>query len=58
MFSYHDRLRHTGFDLQSIDIIRGRDVGLQPYNRVRHLCGLPLAKDFDDLYDLLHVKVQ
>jgi len=44
-------------DLLSIDILRGRDVGLQPYNQVRHFCGYPLAKDFDDLVDLIHIKV-
>jgi len=41
----------------AIDIERGRDVGLQPYNIVRHFCGYPLAKDFDDLVDLIHIKV-
>jgi len=45
-------------DMLSIDIARGRDVGLQPYNQVRHFCGLPLAKDFDDLVDLIHIKVE
>lgn len=45
-------------DLLSIDIIRGRDVGLQPYNQVRHFCGYPLAQDFDDLVDLMHIKVK
>lgn len=43
-------------DQLAVDILRGRDVGLQPYNRVRHLCGYPLAKDFEDLEDLLHAK--
>lgn len=41
----------------SVDIIRGRDVGLQPYNFVRNLCGLPLAKSFEDLVDVMHIKV-
>lgn len=45
------------FDLLSIDIMSGRDVGLQPYNQIRHLCGQPLAKDFEDLANLIHVKV-
>ncbi|CAI6365415.1 unnamed protein product [Macrosiphum euphorbiae] len=43
-------------DLLATDILRGRDVGLQPYNQVRHFCGYPLAKDFDDLVDLIHIK--
>lgn len=49
--------KYNSRDQLSIDILRGRDVGLQPYNRVRHLCGYPLAKDFEDLEDLLHTKV-
>jgi len=48
---------YTGRDLLTIDIVRGRDVGLQPYNYVRNLCGLPLANDFEDLVDLIHIKV-
>ena len=48
---------YTGRDLLTIDIVRGRDVGLQPYNYVRHLCGLPFANDFEDLVDLIHIKV-
>ncbi|KAL4142196.1 hypothetical protein QTP88_004702 [Uroleucon formosanum] len=47
---------YTGRDLLTIDIVRGRDVGLQPYNYVRHLCGYPLANDFEDLADLIHIK--
>lgn len=47
----------TGIDLMASDISIGRDVGLQPYNEVRHLCGLPLAKDFDDLLDSMHLRV-
>ncbi|KAL4142192.1 hypothetical protein QTP88_004701 [Uroleucon formosanum] len=47
---------YNGRDLLAIDIARGRDVGLQPYNQVRHFCGFPLAKDFEDLADLIHIK--
>jgi len=47
-----------GHDLLATDIVRGRDVGLQPYNQVRHFCGYPLANDFDDLVDLIHIKVE
>ncbi|XP_022169129.1 chorion peroxidase-like isoform X2 [Myzus persicae] len=46
----------VGVDLLASDILRGRDVGLQPYNQVRHLCGYPLAQNFDDLVDLIHIK--
>ncbi|XP_026807325.1 peroxidase-like [Rhopalosiphum maidis] len=47
---------YTGRDLLTIDIVRGRDVGLQPYNIVRQFCGLPFANDFEDLVDLIHIK--
>lgn len=57
MFNTNNSAPYTGIDLMSLDFTRGRDVGLQPYNRYRQLCGLPLAKDFDDLTDLLHIKV-
>lgn len=51
------KVQFPGIDLLSVDVARGRDVGLQPYNRVRQLCGLPLTNDFDDLADLIHIKV-
>jgi len=57
MFHLYFESPYTGLDLLSVDIARGRDVGLQPYNQVRHLCGLPLANDFEDLVDLIHIKV-
>lgn len=40
------------FSLPAININRGRDHGLQPYNQYRALCGLNYAKDFDDLYNI------
>jgi hypothetical protein len=46
-----------GLDLMSVDITRGRDVGLPTFNQVRHLCGLPLADDFENLLDSIHLKV-
>jgi hypothetical protein len=50
-------IQFPGLDLMSVDLARGRDVGLPTYNRVRHLCGLPLADDFENLVDLIHLKV-
>ncbi|VVC24327.1 Haem peroxidase,Haem peroxidase, animal type [Cinara cedri] len=46
----------TGQDLLSIDIQRGRDVGLPIYNQVRPICGIPRANSFDDLLDLIPFK--
>lgn len=57
MLSKFNQPPYTGRDLLTIDIVRGRDVGLQPYNYVRHFCGYPLANDFEDLVDLIHIKV-
>jgi len=58
MFHLYYQPPYTGLDLLSVDIARGRDVGLQPYNQVRNFCGLPLANDFEHLADLIHVKVR
>ncbi|CAG9796271.1 unnamed protein product [Diatraea saccharalis] len=44
---------HTALDLSAVDIARGRDQGLQPYNQYRKLCGLPYAHKFEDFHDVI-----
>uniref|UniRef100_A0A2H8TZW2 Peroxidase n=1 Tax=Melanaphis sacchari TaxID=742174 RepID=A0A2H8TZW2_9HEMI len=51
-FMFHSN-NSIGVDLLSYDIQRGRDTGLPPYNKMRQLCGLPVAKSFDDLIDII-----
>ncbi|VDO36825.1 unnamed protein product [Haemonchus placei] len=39
----------SGVDLVAVNIMRGRDIGLFPYNEYRSLVGLKKASSFDDL---------
>ncbi|KAK6752011.1 hypothetical protein RB195_003434 [Necator americanus] len=39
----------SGVDLVAVNIMRGRDIGLFPYNEYRTLVGLKKANTFDDL---------
>lgn len=41
----------------SIDIQRGRDLGVRGYNDYRHLCGMKPAKKFEDFLDVMDVEV-
>lgn len=49
--------KFKGDDLLTKDIQRSRDTGLPPYNKMRSVCGIPEAKTFDDLIDLIAFEV-
>ncbi|CAD6190102.1 unnamed protein product [Caenorhabditis auriculariae] len=40
-------------DLGSLNIQRGRDHGIPPYNKMRTFCGLKRAEDFEDFGDMI-----
>lgn len=42
-----------GIDLVAVNIQRGRDHGIPPYNVWRHVCGLPVLHSFEDLHAIM-----
>lgn len=50
-FAFRVANEKNRLDLVSLDMERGRDYGLPPYNKFRQLCGLSEAKSFADLND-------
>lgn len=51
------KYKECGLDLRAIDIQRGRDHGLPPYNALREYCGLKKAKKFKDFSDVMEKSV-
>lgn len=46
---FHAINERFGSDLAAVDISRGRDFGLQPYNKFREACGLCRLNRIEDL---------
>ncbi|VDO61702.1 unnamed protein product [Onchocerca flexuosa] len=44
---------YTGMDLPALNIQRGRDHGIPPYNSYREMCEMQRARNFDDLGDVM-----
>lgn len=46
-----------GLDLVALNVQRGRDHGLPPYNEWRQVCGYEKAKTFKDLEEYMDPQV-